>query len=128
MLPANTLSIWADACAAADIPWYLSRETLLCAIGYHTFPETLENARVMVFAKDLPLIFKTVLPSLPSDWILSQEKFVTKERVLSLEKEGVPVLLIDVLCPAESQEDMERLSAHIKKLRTKTNRTINYQK
>ena len=128
MLPADTLSIWADACAAADIPWYLSRENLLCAVGYHHFPGSLKYARVMVFSKDLPILFKTVLPSLPSSWLLSQTKFTTKDRELCLEEEGVPVLLIDVLCPVESPEQKQCFASQVKKLRKLTNRTANYQK
>ena len=41
MEPKAALKIWAESCANAGICWSLYKETLLCASGYRSFPESL---------------------------------------------------------------------------------------
>ncbi len=119
MLPVNVLEIWAEACAKADVKWFLYRETLLCAEGYHEFPENLTCANVAVFAKDLHKVVREILPSFPEELAFLKKFFITGKRLLCLVEAGteVPKLTVDVLYPADSEENMKESALMVKSAR-----------
>lgn len=117
MQPQVTLKAWADECSRTDIQWYLYRETLLCAEGYHEFPECLQDAQVAVFAKDLPKILESVVPGLPASWKLCKQDFVTNKCALCFKEEDRTVLSIAILYSVEDQKKLSALEAKLNKIR-----------
>lgn len=89
---AKTLKLWNDIC---DVPWYLYRETLLCANGLDAFPAGLEYAQIAVAARDLPRIRE--LP-LPDSWVCGDT-----DAPLCYKVDGCTILTVDILTePAEA--------------------------
>ena len=68
MKPMEALAVWANACDHTGIQWFLYRETLLCANGYHSFPQELTCAQIAICDKDLSPLMESVFPVLPSHW------------------------------------------------------------
>ena len=58
----TVLDRWSSACCGTGIPWFLFRETLLCAHVLHQLPDPLDSAQIAVFAKDLPDLLNRVFP------------------------------------------------------------------
>lgn len=110
----NTLSVWSEACKNADIRWYLYRETLLCAVGYGYFPETLTCPQVAVFAKDLSALVQQVFPALPQNWTLDKLNFARDKYNLFFRDGETTVLELCVLCGAEDEAQIAQLNAKIK--------------
>ncbi len=115
MLPANALALWAEACSQTGIDWYLYKNTLLCAEGYHHLPEALSCAEIVVFAKDLPQLVQQVFPRLPQHWTLSKWNFIGRARTLAFEENQRPVLEISVLCCVEDEAQMDTLANTLNK-------------
>lgn len=124
MLPVEVLNIWACACEQASVKWFLYRETLLCAHGYHGFPEELQSVQVAVFAKDFQRITERIFPVLPADWTLDLLPFAIKNKAIRFAVNGATVLEIEVLCPVESQENVEKQLTDLNKRRAKQCRTV----
>lgn len=118
----NALSLWSAACSAAGIRWYLFRETLLCAVGYQHFPDTLTCPQVAVFGSDLPDLIQNVFPSLPSDWILDKTNFGREKRNLIFYRKDRPVLQLCVLCGVEGEAQAEAFDAQVNRILHKVNR------
>lgn len=116
MLPQNTLKLWAKAAAAADIQWYLYRQTLLCGSCYDSFPPELQFANVAIFARDL----QKILPLLPKNWEIRESDFATGLSSLCFWEAGEKLLELSLLCSVESQEQMQQLDRRLKKLRGNT--------
>lgn len=119
MLPAETLKIWSAACTAASVNWYLYDDTLLCASGYHDFPETLKNAQVAVFAADLETIFTELYPKLPEDWSLDTHSFSVMKNAICFKKDDAVVLDVHLLYAVEDQEQAENFSHKVGQIRAK---------
>ena len=65
----EVLEVWKQICDENDIKWYLYRETLLCAEGYHRFHEELPYAQIIIHTSkrfDNKLIKS--ISSLPCKW------------------------------------------------------------
>lgn len=80
---AETLKQWAEICT---VPWYLYRETLLCANGLDEFPGNLEYAQIAVSAADLKNI------TFPEAWSKAET-----DSMLRFTENGRTVLTIDIL-------------------------------
>lgn len=117
MSPAESLAIWSQACKTAGVNWYLYKDALLCACGYHKFPDTLQNAQVAVFATDLENIITHVFPKLPRDWTLDIHNFVTTKNALCFKQDDTIVLDIHMLYALENQEQIAPFSASIRQIR-----------
>lgn len=113
----SVLTEWAKACDFPGIKWYLYRETLLCANGYHGFPDELENVQVAVKAENLPAVIRMVIPRLPKEWRLDKQEFVRKAGALQLKYEGTNILSISVLCGIEDRGQLDALSKKVKGIR-----------
>lgn len=87
---ADTLKIWASHCPA---PWYLYRETLLCAKGLEEFPAALNCAQIAVCAADVPNI------AVPDGWVKSEA-----DGMLHFEKDGRILLTADIMSDAPASE------------------------
>ena len=116
MEPNATLKIWSDACDKAAIAWSLYKETLLCAYGYHSLPDSLTCPQVVVFAKDFPAVLKQVFPTLPKDWKLVKDSFDNEEQKLYFVQGEIPVLSIDILCGVNGEDDRLSLRAQMMKI------------
>ena len=89
---AETLKQWAEIC---DVPWYLYRETLLCANGLDQFPATLEYAQIAVCETDLPRL------KIPEGWTRAADGLDFScggRKVLTLEVFPHPVPTDSVTC------------------------------
>ena len=93
----DILNVWCQAISQTDIPWYLHRETLLCAEGYRDFPDDLPCAQVVVFAEQLPRLLAEVFPALPATWKLDVQLFQEAEPSLYYSVDETPVLANDLL-------------------------------
>lgn len=113
MTPETVLSHWSAACREAGIPWFLFRESLLCAHVLHRLPETLTGAQVAVYAKDLPVLMEAVFPRLPDGCTLSKSTWTDERRRLVFLYDDAPVLEISLLCPVEDEAQMRSLSAEL---------------
>lgn len=117
MLPAEALAIWAEACESVGFSWYLYKDTLLCANGYHTFPETLSCAQIAVCSEDLSKMMDQVFPNLPVDWTLDKHLFSVKKNALCIRHGDAIVLEIYILHPLENAEQAEAFSATMRQIR-----------
>lgn len=124
MKPEKALQIWSEACDRTGVAWYLYKETLLCANGYHNFPDQLPCAQIAVRARDLPDLVDYVFPSLPQKWKLSTDRFVTNKRELVFQVKHTPVLEINVLYAVEDEAQLRTVSADLKKRAAKASRKI----
>lgn len=89
---AETLKQWGEIC---NVPWFLYRETLLCANGLDAFPDALEHAQIAVAAGNFCRIKEL---SLPDSWVLAAPEAAP----LRFERDGRTILTVDVLPdPAE---------------------------
>lgn len=122
--PENALDIWAYACNRAGIRWFLFKETLLCANGYHCLPENLSCAQIVVFGKDLPALVEQVFPLMPAAWSLNKQQLGRGKRLLTFKQNKVDVLDITVLYGVDGEDDLTFLDARTKKI----NRTLNEKK
>ena len=120
MLPSEALSFWDFACEKAGITWSLYKDTLLCAVGYRDFPETLKNAQVAVFAKDINTVLQTAAPYLPAGWNIKRRTFGRGTHPLTFTQNGAVVLEVFLLCGTASAEDVTAF-APIRKIRQKAN-------
>ena len=109
----TALSLWSAACRETGIPWFLFRETLLCAHVLHQLPDTLDDAQIAVFAKDLPDLLDRVFPKLPETWVLDKSAWVGSQRQLVFRQDESVVLQIFLLYGVEDQEQMRQLSAEL---------------
>lgn len=121
---AEVIAVWDHACKTTNTNWYLYNETLLCANGYDGFPDTLNHAQIAVMGSDLANIVAHVFPLLPQDWCLQEQAFASQGCPLSFEKNGSTLLEIDVLCDAESQEQVDEFCIIMNKLRTTARRKL----
>lgn len=113
----KTLNIWASACSRGNLPWFLYQETLLCAVGYQTFPETLTYPQVAVFSEDLSRLTNSVFPALPDDWTLDATQLARGNHQLLLRRNGAdPVLAICILWGVRGKEDAANLDCKIASL------------
>ena len=96
MNPIHALEAWASVCDPSGVQWYLYKETLLCANGYHALPEDL-CAQIVVRGKDLPDLVKYIFPRLPESWQLNKENFIDEKKPLVFYADTLPVLEINVL-------------------------------
>lgn len=80
---ADILKKWADSCRT---PWYLYRETLLCANGLEEFPPALDCAQIAISADALP----NIAP--PDGWTK-----IESSSQLHFEQDGRTVLTVDIL-------------------------------
>lgn len=126
MKPENALQIWSEVCDQTGVAWYLYKETLLCANGYHNFPEQLPCAQIAVRARDLPDLVDYVFPKLPSSWKLSTDKFVTNKRELVFHVKHSPVLEINVLYAVEDETQLRTISSELKKQGAKAAHKIGF--
>lgn len=120
----DILNVWCQAISQTDIPWYLHRETLLCAEGYRDFPDDLPCAQVVVFAEQLPRLLAEVFPALPATWKLDVQLFQEAEPSLYFSVDETPVLAIDLLCAVENDEQLARLSDELKTFRRAVRKDI----
>ena len=104
MKPMAALKIWADACEKAGVCWTLYKETLLCAAGYHSFPESLTCANVAVISEELPALLQQVCPLLPEDWILVRDFFGGQEPKLYFAQGETAVLDVSILMDVAGEE------------------------
>lgn len=81
---AETLKLWNGIW---DRPWYLYRETLLCANGLDAFPEYLSHAQIAIMSEDLPHVREL---ELPENWVPGSDG-------LHFQQDGRTVLTVDVL-------------------------------
>lgn len=125
---AEVLAVWDQACKTANVNWFLFKETLLCANGYEEFPDTLSHAQILVLGKDLSCIISHVFPLLPQDWHLEKRSFVTHKSSLSFTCNDKPILDIDVLCDAQSQEHIDAVNESLRILRKKASRKLKFLK
>lgn len=123
----KVLEKWATACDWTDIRWYLFKETLLCANGYHCLPTELPYAQIAVFAKDLPELVEFVFPALPSKWTLDKKHFIGNKRELVFFANHKPILEITVLYGVEDEHKMHDFTTEIKKITKKANRKIKWK-
>ncbi len=120
----DILNSWSGAISPTNIRWYLYRETLLCAEGYHDFPNTLPVAQVVVFAEDLPRLIAEVFPRLPTEWQSEIYLFKKKNPSLFFSIDETPVLTVDLLCAIESEEQLLALSTELKAFRRAVRKDI----
>lgn len=120
MLLSEVLGFWAFACEKTGVSWSLYKDTLLCAAGYGEFPETLKNAQVAVFAKNLDAVLKQVVPFLPAGWRLKQRTFGRSAAPLTFQMNGAVMLEVYLLCGTDSAEDTASFDP-IRKIRKKAN-------
>ena len=99
----NALKIWAEASRTAGAPWYLFRETLLCAAGYRNFPDTLTCPQIAVFGRDLAGLAEDVFPRLPREWELDTVNFARGDRNLLFRQNNKPVLELCILYGMENE-------------------------
>ena len=118
MRPEETLRLWSDMCDQLGIRWYLYRETLLCAHGYHEFPDTLSYAQVAIYVNDLPKLLEDGIALLPAEWNYDRTGYTVGTKELCFKDGENVVLTVDVLCAAESEEAMERQLQTVKQTRT----------
>lgn len=111
MLPAEVLAIWSERCTSTGIDWYLYAQSLLCAEGYGSFPETLKNPQVAVFAGDMPRIIGQVLPGFPGEGSLDISGFSSETGSLRLKAGEQVILEIHLLHPVQSPEEAEAYGA-----------------
>lgn len=116
MEPGKSLKIWADACETAGICWSVYKETLLCAKGYHSLPESVACPQVAVFGKDLPKLMEQVFPKLPEQWVLEKVSFGTDDRSLYFSQEGEPVLVLNVLYGVSGEKALETAKEQVRKI------------
>lgn len=117
MKPQEVLTRWANVCDQLGIKWYMYQETLLCANGYHSFPNELKNVQIAVRAKDLPDIIKMVIPRLPKGWHVDKQQFARKTGVLQLKNKKDPIINITILHGVDNQGDVDELSKKVKNFR-----------
>ena len=128
MKPMEALALWARACGPTGVSWYLYRETLLCANGYHHFPENLTTAQIAVQDKDLTLLWNEVFPALPDRWTLDKGAFVGSRRQLVFRDDEGAVLEIHVLYETENETRLEEFSDSLKAATVKARRAISLRK
>ena len=119
---ASALAVWSEACSETDVRWFLYRETLLCAAGYHQFPEALPFPQVAVFGEELSVITQQVFPRLPEDWTLNRAHLGRSKHNLIFYKENIPVLELCVLYGTQSEAQAAAFDSQVrqtyKKVRT----------
>ena len=128
MNPMEALQAWADACNHTGIRWFLYKEALVCANGYHAFPESLPNAQIAVRAKDLPDLVEYVFPALPHEWKLDAAAFVRGSRLLVFKIKNVVMLEIHVLYGVENEGAMAKFSGQLRKQESKVGRKLTIRK
>ena len=111
----NALKIWASACAPTGTPWYLFRETLLCAVGYHRFPEELTHPQIAVFGRDLAPLVRNVFPCLPQEWKLDTTHLGRGNRKLLFCQNDQPVLELCILYGLEDPVQIAPFKAAVSK-------------
>ena len=107
----TVLGRWSSACCGTGIPWFLFRETLLCAHVLHQLPDTLDSAQIAVFAKDLPDLLNRVFPKLPENWELDKGAWTGSQRQLVFVQDAAVVLQISLLYGAQDEGQVQQLSA-----------------
>ena len=117
MLPVEALRDWAKICDNTDIPWYLYKETLLCANGCEEFPAELPYAQIAVLAKDFADLKQYVFPALPKDWKYTELDFVSRKKLVSFKKGSQIVLTIDVLSGLETAEQVVQFEEELRGIR-----------
>ena len=124
----DVLNIWAQVCENASVSWYLYRESLLCANGYHRLGGAVENVHVAVFAFDLPRVKNNVLTSLPKDWSVVTQDIAVEQGPLAIKKDEKVILKIDVLWPVESEAQLDLLGVQFNKIRIKSKKILRNMK
>ncbi len=124
----DVLTIWSEACENAYVSWYLYRETLLCANGYHRFYGAVENVHVVVFAFDLLRVKNSILTRLPKDWCVVTQDVGVDQAPLVIKKDEKVILKIDVLWPVESERQLNLLGAQLNKIRLKPKKILRNMK
>ena len=118
MVLTDVLSAWSTAANAFHIPWYLHKETLLCAEGYRDFPDTLTTAHLLMPIDALPVVMRDVVPMLPASWKVQKQLTAAKAEPISFtDAEGRLILAIDLLYPVSSPEQADEIAAALKATR-----------
>lgn len=118
----TALAAWSTACSQFKYHWYLFSETLLCAEGYHHFPETLDHAHIAVLGEEFPSIVAQVFPLLPTEWIVDKDTFCRGKRTLVFQQGRTPMLELSVLYGTQSEDQLTELTARAKQLLQPVNR------
>ena len=105
----HTLDLWAQACTKTQIQWSLYKDTLLCAEGYHSFPDELDHPQVAIFAEDLLRTVDQVFSNLPADWRLDKEALLSKNPQICFLQNGRVVLSVHPLMGAKDRDAFLRL-------------------
>lgn len=116
MKPEIALMNWANACDRTGIRWYLFQETLLCANGYGSIPESVPCAQIAVHGRDLPDLVKYVFPALPKNMHLKKGNFANGSRELVLWEKKTPALRITVLYGVENEGEMADFNNRLRKM------------
>ncbi len=120
----DVLSIWSKVCESASVSWYLYREALLCAEGYHMLSGKTESVNVVVFASDLLKLKKSVLPRFPKDWCVGTLDIAVDQAPLVIKKDEKVILQIDVLWPVENENKLNLLGDQLNKIRSKSKKIL----
>jgi len=104
------LACWSAACSETGLRWYLFRDTLLCAVGYASFPEALTCPQIAVPGEDLAAFVEKVFPALPRDWTVDKSHFARGKRTLIFHQGELPVLEISILCGVKDDAQLTALS------------------
>ena len=117
MHPSKSLAIWAESSMESGIDWYLYGETLLCAKGYGSFPDTLTYPQILVFSRDLRKITEQVIPKLPDTWTLHFRDFAEKAKPIQFRQGDAVVLELHVLHPQTDSRVVHRIREKLRSRR-----------